>query len=298
MTAPTPRVSVIIPVYRDWDGLRITLDALARQTLPPSQFEIIVADNAPEVATQKPEGVRYCHQPHGYSYSARNAGAATARAPVLAFTDADCAPDPDWLATGLAHLEATGADLVGGHIAISPAPTNWAGKHFACFALRQQDIFREHRALATANLMARRSAFERIGGFDERFQSGGDWDFCRRAAEAGLRLEYCNEAVIRHPPCPSRRKLFMRNRRIAGGKVDLHFRYANPPRKPDLRFWWNALKPDLRGRLRMLVGRDPRVKGPFMERLILTALCIGIQYHGALSIAQALRQPVRNKQVH
>ena len=43
-----PRVSVIIPVYRDWDHLRLCLDALERQTMSKDEYEIIVANNEAE----------------------------------------------------------------------------------------------------------------------------------------------------------------------------------------------------------------------------------------------------------
>jgi cellulose synthase/poly-beta-1,6-N-acetylglucosamine synthase-like glycosyltransferase len=40
-----PRLSVIIPVYRDWDDLRRCLAALAQQTWPAGDFEILVVNN-------------------------------------------------------------------------------------------------------------------------------------------------------------------------------------------------------------------------------------------------------------
>lgn len=298
MQVAIPRVSVIVPVYKDWDALRVTLEALKRQTLPEVAYEVIVADNGPQALADAPKGVRYCHEPRGYSYTARNAGAAIARGEVLAFTDADCSPAPDWLAQGLAALDATQADVLGGKIAISPAPTTLAGKFFAAFSLRQEDIFRTHKALATANLFARRKAFDKVNGFDARFQSGGDWDFCRRVTAAGGVLVFSEAAVVRHTPCKSLGKLFKRNRRIAGGKVDMHFRFADVPQKPDARFWWNTLRPDWRGWLAMLRGQDARVQGPLSERFGIVSISIGLRYHGALSTARALLEPVRDKDVH
>ena len=39
-------VSVIVPHYNDLEGLEICLAALARQSFPAEQIEIVVADNA------------------------------------------------------------------------------------------------------------------------------------------------------------------------------------------------------------------------------------------------------------
>src|SRR5690349_21406219 len=114
-----PDISVIVPVYRDWDRLAQCLSSLHSQSLPRERFEIIIVDNdddalAPE---QRPQGVVYVHEPEGYSYAARNAGLAAARAQAVAFTDADCVPDRHWLERGLAALEGPPLlDLAGGRI--------------------------------------------------------------------------------------------------------------------------------------------------------------------------------------
>jgi N-acetylglucosaminyl-diphospho-decaprenol L-rhamnosyltransferase len=53
---------------------------------------------------------------------------------------------------------------------------------------------------AGAFLMARRDAWERLGGLDEQFHPVWfeDVDFCRRAADAGYRIEYVPSAVALH----------------------------------------------------------------------------------------------------
>src|SRR5258706_15147212 len=43
--AEAPRVSVVIPHYRDLGGLALCLSALERQTYPKERLEIVVADN-------------------------------------------------------------------------------------------------------------------------------------------------------------------------------------------------------------------------------------------------------------
>ena len=113
-----PHVSVIVPVLNDEDGLRRCLDALMAQSTT-HRFEVIVVDNGSRdetvaVATSHPikPSVRTEHR-RG-SYAARNAGIQAARAPLLAFTDADCEPGPGWLDQGIAALQE--ADAAGGRI--------------------------------------------------------------------------------------------------------------------------------------------------------------------------------------
>ncbi|MDZ7736204.1 MAG: glycosyltransferase [Gammaproteobacteria bacterium] len=47
MPRDTPYVSVIVPVYHDWDRLRDCLHALSQQHYPPESLEIIVVNNDP-----------------------------------------------------------------------------------------------------------------------------------------------------------------------------------------------------------------------------------------------------------
>ena len=99
----TPRISVIVPAFNAEPWLEDCLRALEQQEFAPRQYEIIVVDNnssdaSPNIAGRH-ERVTLLRENQQSSYAARNRGASAARAPVLAFTDADCAPDPKWLRT-------------------------------------------------------------------------------------------------------------------------------------------------------------------------------------------------------
>jgi hypothetical protein len=87
---------------------------------------------------------------------ARNDGAAGARGSLLAFTDADCAPTPRWIAEGWAA--ARDADIVQG--AIQPTPGAALGPYDRTLA-----VAHEYGMYETANLFVSREWFERVGGF-------------------------------------------------------------------------------------------------------------------------------------
>ncbi|WP_392468738.1 glycosyltransferase [Arsenicicoccus cauae] len=98
-----PETSVIIPYHDDQRGLDLLLDALARQTLPPGSFEVIVADDGspqPPVLREQPYAVRLLRQPDaGFRASAaRHLGATASTGRVLGFLDGDTLPTPDYLA--------------------------------------------------------------------------------------------------------------------------------------------------------------------------------------------------------
>ena len=75
--ASAPRVSVVIPVRDDPDGLRRCLAALDRQTTP-ERFEVVVVDNGsrtdPGPVVARHPRARLVAEPRGGSYAARNRG--------------------------------------------------------------------------------------------------------------------------------------------------------------------------------------------------------------------------------
>lgn len=290
MTA-TPQVAVIIPTYRDWPGLALCLDALRRQTLPAEHFEIIVVNN--DTAGAPPDfdlrGATLLHEPRGYSYAARNAGLAAARAPLLAFTDADCIPDPQWLQAGLATLDGNDAiALVAGHVRVlAPARRSLATDAEQALAFRQQDHVRAGRAV-TANLFVRRRVIEKIGPFDASLQSMGDFDFTGRATAAGFTLVYAAEAAVAHPARATLGALLRKNRRVAGGFRQREFDHAGLRglarilavarlARPRPRYWW-----------RLLRGLEKTEALPPWRRPGVMAVHMLLHYHFAWSV---LRRP-------
>jgi hypothetical protein len=192
--------SVIVPVRDSVEDLMALIERLADQSIGLDGFEVIVADDGSKdgLAERLPVDPPWLRLTSGQpcnSYAARNRGALLARAPVLAFIDADCQPHQDWLAAGLSALRS--AELVAGEIemVLPRRPTAWAIIDATLF---DQQRFVAMGKAATANLFVRRALFERHGGFDTRLPSGGDWEFVERTVRAGARLTFAPEAVVRH----------------------------------------------------------------------------------------------------
>lgn len=238
MTAP--EVTVVVPVRNGARVLPGCLDALAAQDGAPP-FEVVVVDNGStdrtgDVAHAHPVVTRVVAERTPGSYAARNAGVAAARAPVLAFTDADCRPDPSWLRAGLDAL--AGADLVGGDVraVVSPRPTTWERYDRAVY-LDQGRAVRDEGYAATANLFVRREVFRSVGPFDASLASSGDLEWGQRATAAGARLVHAPAAVVEHLPRRTARDTWRLNRRLGAGWRALARRGQRPPawREPALR---------------------------------------------------------------
>jgi cellulose synthase/poly-beta-1,6-N-acetylglucosamine synthase-like glycosyltransferase len=204
-------VSVVIATHERPRLLLRGLRALLQQDLAPTAYEVIVVDDGSSAAARRAAcdgmgelaaapgtpALRFVQQPrNGGPAAARNAGWRAARAPVVAFTDDDTLPCPDWLREGLAALD-RGLDAVAGRIEVplSSTPTDYerdaAGLAGATFA--------------TANCFVRRAALEAVGGFDERFRSAWreDTDLHFSLLAHGKRLGMAPAARVVHPVRPA-----------------------------------------------------------------------------------------------
>jgi glycosyltransferase involved in cell wall biosynthesis len=206
-----PEITVVVSTFRRPDYLAGLFEALERQSIDPSRYEVVVVDNgsgddtwdrlAPLVTTAglRARALRLAENrgPGG----GRNAGFAHSRAPVVAITDDDCLPSPTWLEHVLAGF-AAGADVVQGVVAPDPreAERGWWD--------HTVDISGPSPWFETSNVAYRRTAIDGVGGFDERdpltAQHGGGRAFGEdavlgaRVVAAGGQRGWAGDAVVHH----------------------------------------------------------------------------------------------------
>jgi glycosyltransferase involved in cell wall biosynthesis len=191
------RVSVVIPARDAEAMIGRTVAAVVAQELD-GEFEVVVVDDGSTDATAetaRAAGARVVSNATSRGPAdARNAGVAATRAPLLAFTDADCVPAPGWLAAGFVALE--GADLVQGRV--EPEPGVPVGAFDHVITVREESGLYE-----TANLFVRRDWFERVGGFTafidpSQGHFGEDLVFGWAVRRAGGRSAFAPAALVHH----------------------------------------------------------------------------------------------------
>lgn len=205
VSAPAPRISVVIPHLNQPEALARCLGALAAQEEAPA-FEVIVVDNGsrelPRAVCAAFPGVRLAEERQPGPGPARSRGAALARGPVLAFIDADCLAEPGWLAAIDAHFAAhPELHVLGGDVRIAladPARPSLVEAYESVFGYRMRLYVERDHYTATCNMAVRRETFAAVGPF------GGigiaeDMDWGRRATALGFRLAYLPQMRIRTP---------------------------------------------------------------------------------------------------
>lgn len=201
-SSPAPDVSVIVPHFNQPALLQKCLKSLVRQTMAPSRFEIIVADNASscDLTAVKNEfpSVTFVTERRKGAAHARNAAMGVANARAFAFIDADCIAHEAWLEEGLKALEKY--DLAGGEVRVTvedaAAPTG-VENFEQIFAFQQQKYINRKHFSVTANLFATRATAEAVGPFRNGVAEDVDW--CRRAHALGFRLAFNRTSIISHP---------------------------------------------------------------------------------------------------
>jgi GT2 family glycosyltransferase len=214
-----PSIAVVVSSYERPAELARLLVALSRQTLKRHAFEVIAVDNGSGPETQRVldaavqelnidlHTIRHAHTlgPAG----GRNSGWRRARARLIAFTDDDCVPAPDWLERLLSAAATARSEHVQNHTVIQgrtePVPEQLRAAKHTLFA-RVVSVQAADGRYETCNILYPRALLEALGGFDERFRPRGigarpvgeDTDLGWRARAAGAVTRFAPDALVHH----------------------------------------------------------------------------------------------------
>jgi glycosyltransferase involved in cell wall biosynthesis len=219
LSCPLPSVSVIIPIYDGATDLPNLLSCLEQQTYPGDRVEYLLVDNgsrdqtaaiiqAAQASSSPYFTLRYLSETAiQSSYAARNTGIRAAQSCILAFTDADCRPQPQWLSSLVEPFADPQVGLVAGEITAFPGNSlleRYADRH---------ETLSQRYTLAhafcpygqTANLALRQHLLQQVGLFRPHLTTGGDADLCWRILQhtswqirlaASANVQHCHRTTI------------------------------------------------------------------------------------------------------
>ena len=196
----------VVPTCRRPALLRRALASIAGQEIAPAEV-IVVDDSGSDLETTRAIAaaadlprVRVVANPRTRGVSgARNAGAALARGPLLAFLDDDDEWLPSFVAEALACLRRDRLDLVcAGFVNRLPDGRERPGKR-APRSLQTRAFLVRNGGLRGSNLLIRRELFAAVGGFDESLPALNDNDLgVRLSLEPGLRYGAVDRPLVRY----------------------------------------------------------------------------------------------------
>jgi glycosyltransferase involved in cell wall biosynthesis len=303
------KISAIVCTRNRAARLERALESLARQTLPPSDYEVLVVDNGSTDGTKAlvtacrwgRANVRYCYEAEVGVSAARNRSIAEACAPIIAFMDDDAEADDGWLEALCAAFEreSTRPLSVGGRVAPAweaekPAwlPDDFI-RYLSVLDYGQEALALDYprRYLVGCNLAFERSFLAESGGFDTRMGprdkshvTGDEFVPLMDVRQAGGLILYDPAAVVRHSIPTERLTLRWFLRRTYGQGIDdvLKARLlAGKYRDAGIQVRSNA---PLRRRLRSHRSRLRTAGAPMMRRRAFIAMTIA-SYEAGRAVA-------------
>jgi len=200
-----PLYSVIVPAYQAVATIGQCLDALNAQTTARTQYEIVVVDDGStddtaQVAERKGAD-RVLRCPHRGPAAARNAGIDAAHGHVILLTDADCEPQPDWLALMLEpFVDPEVAGVKGSYVTRQTAIVPRLAQ---CEFEERYDLQERRPTIDFVDSYAaafRTSVLRAAGGFDPVFTRANneDVELSYRLARLGHKLVFVRRAQVAH----------------------------------------------------------------------------------------------------
>jgi glycosyltransferase involved in cell wall biosynthesis len=253
-----PFVSAIVPVFNDAEHLKICLEALEKQTYPKDCYEIIVVDNGSD-DREKVQGIvaRFgqailTDESIPGSYAARNKGISLAKGEIIAFTDADCIPAPNWMERGVNNLlKVPNCGQVVGKVDLffkNPNQPTAVELYESITAFPQEKLLEEYKGGATANVFTFREVIDRVGPFDASLKSNGDLEWGARVFAKGYAQIYADDVCVAHPARSSLAQLYKRTIRLAAGSYQRQCKNVSSrleKQKLFLGFLWRNMIPPL-----------------------------------------------------
>jgi glycosyltransferase involved in cell wall biosynthesis len=203
-----PRVSVVVPFFDSEGHIAACIESLLGQEGVTGALEIIFVDNgsrdaSPSIVQGYGDELTVLEESTPGAYAARNAGIRRARAPLVAFTDADCVVDRDWLRSVQDGMKDPTVAVLLGHCRY-PAHASLTLRVLEAYENAKAEYVIDlcgpaHRFAYANNMAVRASVFEEIGLFRE-WRRAADSELVHRLASRrpDLRLAYRRSMRVTH----------------------------------------------------------------------------------------------------
>jgi GT2 family glycosyltransferase len=187
-------ISIIIIVKND-KRVRHTIEKLKLIKQPEGGSEIIVVDSSTQPSVVKkdfPDVRWFKYKPKLKKVTIpeqRNVGIAKSRGEIIAFIDADCTPDKNWLVRLVKPIQDRKEYITAGSCVARP-------KSYMKLDEMTKDPYMNE--CPSMNMAVSKEVFNKVGLFDESFDRVSDSELCIRARKAGYKIRAVPNSIIFH----------------------------------------------------------------------------------------------------
>lgn len=227
-----PFVSIVIPARNSENIIGRCLESLNILEYPKDKYEVIIADGNSEDGTTtiaQKLGAIVVSNPKRIVCTGRNEGFKHAKGEIIAFSDADCVMDKNWIKNSIKYFEDPTIGGVGGPN-ITPDNETAFGK--AVGFVFNQAIFsaggiharilkrkKEVKSIPGCNAIYRRNALEKVMPIDENIVEAEDYIMNQKIRNSGYKLIYTPDTIVWHYRRPIPKKFFKQIYRYAIGRL-------------------------------------------------------------------------------
>lgn len=230
----TPFISIIIPVKNEGLLIGKCLQSLKELNYPKDRYEIIIVDGLSTdrtVEIARGYGAKIVNNPKQTVAPARNIGFQRARGQIIAFTDADCVVDQNWLGNCLKYFADQAVAGVGGPN-LAPANESAFGKAvrflflFGSFMSGSVYVSDSRQtksvvSLAGSNAIYQREALNKIMPADESLLTCDDVEMNYQLIKKGYKLLYTHDVMVWHYRRDTPKRFWRQIYRYSIGRLQL-----------------------------------------------------------------------------
>ena len=198
-------ISVIIPVLNGDKYIGRCIDNIKELHNDGSYLlELIIIDNGSTDSTIQiinNQKVKFFILKDSNISGLRNYGVSKSSGEVVCFVDSDCFVDKNWIVNAIKELaDDPKIGIVGRFYDVSDSPT-WVEKTWHDM---RKDVDGYVDFIPSGNMVIWRHIFKKVGGFDEKFDTGEDYNLCQRVRSIGYEVKNSPNVNVRHMGNPKR----------------------------------------------------------------------------------------------
>lgn len=199
------KVSLIVTVLNEAETIQSLLESIRDQSRKPE--EVIIVDGGSTDATiakiehfvhmmpsDSDIALKFAIRPGNRSVG-RNYAVQLAQHELIAITDAGCTLHKDWLQNLTRTYTKTGAEVVAGYYDSKPQ-TLFQKAVVPYVLVMPKRVDPENFLPATRSMLIEKQAFQKLGGFDERYGDNEDYVFAKKIESHGIRRAFAQDAVV------------------------------------------------------------------------------------------------------